>query len=191
MELTTTFIIGQFAIAGTGMYLDSRNSGGRIKNARELFFSGIHDDLIHSVEISTTLQEEWLQKERIERATLNKLKRCALTYRHNQELVELLYEHEHGEHIFNHFHEINEIIGDMEHDQGCLDEIEDAFNDKLYQLKLHNPEISVDDAVESVISALDSAHKQFYRGLRKSMDASIKHLVELTQRALELDKELH
>ena len=190
MEPITTTIIGEIVAVGAGWYIDSRNSNGRVEQAKEYLLSGINDDLKNSIEICNAIKSEWEHHERVERNTLNKLKRCALTYRHNQELIPLVYQHERGEHIFKYFHEIIDIVGAMEHDQGCLNDIEAAFNDKLHSLKQHNPNISADEAVNAVTSMLTKEQKHYYSSLRQSMTTSIKRLTELTHTAAKLDKEL-
>jgi hypothetical protein len=190
MEPISTLIIGEFIAAGAGWYLDSRSSNKRINTAREYLLSGINDDLKNSVALYTTIQQEWAQGERVERASLDKLKRCALTYRHNQELVPLIYQHQRGEQIFNYFNEVSDIVSAMEHDQGCINAIEEAFDDKLHSLKLENPEISADAAVTAVTALLSREQKQYYARLRRGMDASLKRLAELIHTAAELDRAL-
>jgi hypothetical protein len=190
MEPITTTLIGEIVAISAGLFIDRGRSDKRIEQAKQYLLSGIGDDLKHSIEISNTLKDEWENHSRVERKTINELKRCALTYRHNQELIALVYKHERGEQIFKYFHEIIEIIDAMEHDQGCINDVEAAFNDKLHSLRQRNPNISDEEAVTAVTSALNDEQKRFYSGLRKSMTASINRLSELTHTAAELIKAL-
>jgi hypothetical protein len=189
MESITTTIGGIVAI-GAGLYVGGRRNKERFAEAKEYLLSGINDDLKNSVVICTAIKDEWEQHERVERKTINELKRCALTYRHNQELIALVYKHERGEQIFSYFHEIIDIVAAMEHDQGCINDIEAAFNDKLHSLRQRNPNISDEEAVNAVTSALTPEQKHYYSGLRQGMTTSINRLTELTHAAAELDKAL-
>ena len=190
MEPITTTLIGEIVAIGAGLIIDRRHSNKRIEQAKQYLLSGISDDLKHSIEICNTIKSEWEEHSRVERKTINELKRCALTYRHNQEQIALVYKHERGEQIFKYFHEVIEIVGAMEHDQGCINDIEAAFNDKLHRLKQRTPNISDDEVVTAVTSALTAEQKHYYSGLRKSMTASINRLNELTHAAAELSREL-
>jgi len=190
MEPVTTTFIGEFVAIGAGLFIDRSRSGKRIEQAKQYLLSGITDDLKHAIETSNIVKREWEERSRVERKTINELKGCAQTYIRNQELIAMVYKRELCEEIFQYFQEIIKIIDAMEHDQGCINDIEAAFNDKLHRLKQHAPDISDEEVVTAVTSALTDEQKHYYSNLRKSMTASVNRLIELNHTASKLSREM-
>lgn len=196
MEPISTTLISQFVVAGAGMFIDSRNSGDRIQNAREHLLSGIREDLVNSVASAAALQQEWQTKGHVEEATLDKLKRCALTYQHNEELLgvlckdKLVCEYTSGSGPFGYFRQIVEIAAAMTHSRECLHEIEHAFSEKIYRLRITNPAIRAEEAVDAVVSALEPEHRRYYNSLLQEMEMAMARLNALTATAGELERTL-
>lgn len=182
-------VIGGLLAAGTGWLLDWQRQLAIMRRARQLFVTGILDDLQHSLTLYDKIEDEWEKTKTVWFSTLNELRESRQTYITHKDSVLLLDSPDIRKRLFRYYLKTNELVSQLEYQQQRIYEIQRRFRELHNNVSINQPDLNQDQVGTLVFQIMKDEHGEF-TNTQASLPATVEKLKSYKTDASELANEL-
>lgn len=182
-------VIGGLLAAGTGWLLDWQRQRAFLRRTKQLFLTGILDDLHHSLTLYDTIQDEWEKSKTVWFSSLNELRESRQTYVTHKDSVVLIDSPDARKRLFRYYLKTNELVNQLEYQQQRIYEIQRRFRELHNNVSLNQRELTQEQVGALVFRIMSDENTEF-TNTQAALPSTIEKLRSFKSDCLELINEL-
>ncbi len=187
--LILSSVVGGILAAGTGWLLDWQRQRAGLRRTKQLFITGILDDLHHSLTLYDTIQDEWEKSRTVWFSSRNELRESRQTYVTHNDSVVLIESADARKRIFRYYLKTNELVNQLEYQQQRLYEIQRRFRELHNNVSLKQSELTQEQVGALVLQIMSDENTE-YTSIQEALPSTIEKLRSFKSDCLELTNEL-